>query len=69
MTRLGEELRVRLDSLRNGHYGEGGPSRAAEPTGTLDAEQLAARIGAPPRAAESSLSSGSAPWRKALKKP
>lgn len=66
MTRMGEELKLHIESLREGLFTGGGPG-AAEPGVSLDAEQLAARIGATSRPADAAHSAGSAPWRKALK--
>ena len=41
--------------------------QAVEPVERIAAEALAARIGAQPMAGRSTMSSGSAPWRRALR--
>ena len=67
VTLKGEELKVRTESLPARRLTDDARSRRSKPTDKLDAEQLAARIGATPRPVDSALSVGSAPWRKALR--
>jgi len=67
VTRKEEERRLRIESLGAERPTGGGWQHASKPTDKLDAEQLAARIGATPPPSDSGPAVDSAPWRRALR--
>ena len=67
VTEKEEELRLRIESLSAERRTGGARPRASKRTDKLDAEQLAARIGATGPPSDSGPAERSARWRRALR--